>query len=137
MRFARKSTLIQKKNRLRAIAAKVFKTIIAKPFFVSQKSVNAFTIINFVDTQSNFNFVNKLSTKKNSNKKKVKIEIISFKAKELKFEKMKFYKSKFENKHIYWFQNATFQIIRNFSYFRIDKNKIVYCITFLKNDSKI
>ena len=80
---------------------KTFKTIIVESLFVSQKSVNAFTIINFVNTQSNFNFVNKLLTKKILNKKEMKVKIVSFKIKKLKFKKIRFYKNKFKNKHIY------------------------------------
>ena len=70
LRFARRLVLIQKKNRLQAVAAKTLEAIIVESLFASQKSANAFIVINFVDMQLNFDFANEPSTKKNSNKKK-------------------------------------------------------------------
>ncbi len=52
----------------------------------------------------------------------------------LKFEKLKLYKNLSVNKHIIWFRKIDINMMRFLTYFITNKNKILYCMLFLKND---
>ena len=93
--------LITKKNRFCNVALRMFETIIAELFFVSTKNVSVLLIANLIDVQSTNNNIDKFLTNNDANNKKMKIKIVLFKIKELKFEKMKFYFGKFEKEYIY------------------------------------
>ena len=79
----------------------MFKTIIIESFFVLAKSVNASLTTNSIDIYSINNNANKASINNDTNNKKIKIEIVLFKVKKLKFKKMRFYFNKLEKKHIH------------------------------------
>ena len=101
LRTNARRTLIAKKNRLRVVASQAPKTIIVESSFVSTKNANTLSIINLINIQSANNNIDKSLTDSNTNNKKVKIKIVSFKVKKLKPKKIKFYFGKFEKKHIY------------------------------------
>jgi hypothetical protein len=54
--------------------------------------------------------------------------------KSLKLEKLKSYKSSNVNEHITWFREIDINMMRSSTYFITNKNKILYYMSFLKND---
>ncbi len=58
----------------------------------------------------------------------------SIMSKSLKLKKLKPYKSLNVSKHITWFREIDINMMRSSTYFTTNKNKILYCMLFLKNN---
>ena len=114
----RNETKISKlKIRIKRFRAKVDATTFAESFFVIIKNVSA--------SRKKIVFDDDETTKS-----------MTIFHKSLKFNKLKNYKEFFEKKHRHWMRDAKLIFIKNFDYFSNDRTKILWCMTFLIDDSQ-
>ena len=136
LRANARRTLIAERDRLRAAASRAPGAIIAGPSSVPAGGASAPPAAGLAGAQPASGGADEPPADSGAGDGEVETEIVSPKAKELKPEKMRSYSGKTEGEHTHWFQDATLQIARSPSYFRSDRDKLLYLMPSLEGDPR-